>query len=1119
MMLSLIPVLLLLAIGQASTPAEPVPAARPDRDAADFFEARVRPVLARSCFPCHGPEKHKGGLRLDSAASLLKGGDTGPVVVPGSPDDSPLIAAIRYDDIVQMPPDGKLSDQAIADLTEWVRRGASWPDAPAPAPTEPRPSTSAAAGAAHWAFQPVRMPAPPEVRDPRWAVSPIDRFILDRLDREGLRPSPPADRRTLIRRAAYDLTGLPPTPEEVERFINDPAPDAYERLIDRLLASPRYGERWGRHWLDLARYADTKGYVYDDREESRFPFSYVYRDYVIRAFNEDRPYDRFLREQIAADQWLEEGGDRDALAALGFLTLGRRFLGNQHDIIDDRLDVLFRGTQALSVSCARCHDHKYDPIPTEDYYSLYGVFASTTERTVRLGGDPRSTGADPAYEEGLKQRQQALETALETKRAELSERVRSSIGAYLEAVLDAERLPGEEHYVILGEDELNPLIAHRWKAYLQHRARDDSDPIFGPWHAFAAIPSAMFASRASEVARRIASGGGLDHRLNPGVARLFAGPPPASMAEVAARYGTLLAEVHREWQETLRAAREAGASPPTALPDPDREALRQVLYAADSPATIPPIAVHQIEAYFPEKVRVELGKLAMEIDRWQLRSPQAAPHALILEDVPNPRDARVFLRGNPKTKGDEAPRRFLRVLSGQDRPPFRRGSGRRELAECIASADNPLTARVMVNRIWMHHFGEGLVRTPSDFGTRGEPPTHPELLDWLAATFIRDGWSIKAMHRRIMLSNVYRQSVGDQPEGRLRDPENRLLWRMNRRRLDWEALRDALLATAGQLDPALGGRPVPLMMPPYSTRRTVYGYIDRRDLPGAFRVFNLASPDQHTPRRHETTIPQQALFLMNHPFVVRQARLLALLPEVAHAATTDDRIAALYRIVLQRAPTPVERDVATRFLSAPQPGSPAIDPPPWQYGSGVYDAATGRLFNFEPLGVWTGAAWQAGASWPEPQAGLPRLSAEGGQPGRRAAVRRWVAPAAGVVSIGGKVRHPAKEGDGVVAAILSSREGRLGQWEVHAGEAEARLYGVAVVAGDTIDFLVASRDNPEADAFSWAPEIQLFEGITPRAPAAWDARGDFAGPPPRPLSPLEELAQALLLSNEFTFVD
>jgi hypothetical protein len=1057
---------------------------------------------------------------------MRQGADTGPVVAPGDPDESPLIQAIRYDDVVRMPPKGKLPDQAIADLTAWVRGGAAWPEGlkghQAGAPAVP----TAGAAASHWAFQPVGSPAIPEVRDRDWPTSPIDRFILAGLEGRGLRPSPPADRRTLMRRATFDLTGLPPTPEEVEAFAADPSPDAFARVVDRLLASPRYGERWGRHWLDVARYADTKGYVYSDREEGRFPFAYTYRDYVIRAFNEDKPYDRFLVEQLAAD-CLGAEADRSSLAALGFLTLGKRFLGNPHDIIDDRIDVVFRGTQALTVGCARCHDHKFDPIPTEDYYSLYGVFAGTSETTLPIADEPEPTPAYLAYAEELRKREQALADALEARRAELSDRVRAKVAEYLEAVLEAGKQPGDEHYVILSPDDLNPLIVRRWQAYLL-QARGQAHPIFAPWHAFDSLPEAKFASEAPALAVRFAANEEPAVRLNPLVARAFSGPPPASMSEVARRYGSLLSEAHRRWQAAVCEAECTGESPPTALADEDWEALRRVLYADDAPTTVPPIHINQIEGYFDEKARVALGQLQMKVDQWHLESPASTPHALALVDTPVQGDPRVFVRGNPKMKGASVPRRFPAALSGEDRRPFRRGSGRLDLAEAIASPDNPLTARVMVNRVWMHHFGQGLVRTPSDFGTRGEPPTHPELFDDLARRFVEDGWSIKSLHRLILLSQTYQQQSLDDPEARAVDPENRLLWRMNRRRLDWEALRDALLATSGRLDAAMGGRPVRLTQPPFSPRRTVYGLIDRQDLPGIFRIFNIASPDQHTPQRHATTVPQQALFLMNSPVVVGIARELADRTEIRSISDPGGRLRELYRLVLQRPPTATELAVGLEFLSAPQLEPPSRQPPPppaWRYGLGEYDEAGRRLVRFEPLGHWAGDAWQVGPALPDSRAGSLRLTREGGHPGKgagQAAVRRWVAPRSGVVAISGKVRHEGQKGDGVLAAILSGRSGELGRWEVRDGEAEAKFDRVEIEAGDTIDFVVISRSDDEGDAFAWAPAIRMVEPSSEGDQGEWKAADGFAGPPPEPPNPLtawEEYVQALLLSNEFSFVD
>ncbi|QDV34657.1 PSD1 and planctomycete cytochrome C domain-containing protein [Tautonia plasticadhaerens] len=1091
-----------------------------DRQAIEFFEARVRPVLVERCLGCHGPEDQKADLRLDSASAIRRGGDSGPVVEPGDPEASPLVWAIRYDDVVQMPPDGKLDDSVVADLVEWVRLGAPWPEASGPA-DEAKAAPPPEDSGDHWAFQPPRMPAIPEVDDTAWPATPIDRFVLAGLEARGLHPNPEADRRALIRRATFDLLGLPPTPEEVDAFADDPRPDAFERLVDRLLASPRYGERWGRHWLDVARYADTKGYVYTDREEPRFPFSYTYRDYVIDTFNADLPYDRFLREQVAADCLPGDGGDRTSLAALGFLTLGRRFLGNAHDIIDDRLDVLFRGTQALTVACARCHDHKYDPIPTADYYSLYGVLAATTERTVRLADDRGDSEATLAYEEGLRERKEAFSRAMDEARHALSDRLRSQVAEYLEAVPDAQRYPSEEHYVILAEGELNPLIVHRWRAYLL-RIRDETQfrPIFGPWHAFEALSPARFPDEAPDLARFFAAGGDPEHPINPQVARLFDGPPPASMAEVARRYGAMFAGVDSEWRDALARADCSGAGAPSGLADPGREAIRRILYADDTPTAVPPVHYNQLEFYFDEKTRVELGKLQMEIDRWHLSAESPAPHALVLEDTADRPNPRIFLRGNPKTRGDEVPRRFLRVISGEDRRPFSTGSGRLELADCIASPANPLTARVMVNRIWMHHFGEGLVRTPSDFGTRGEPPTHPELLDHLALAFVEDGWSIKAMHRRILRSRTYRQSSADNPEARAVDPENRLLWRANRRRIEWEPMRDALLAAAGRLDPKVGGRPVSLTTAPFTPRRSVYGFVDRQDLPGVFRSFNLASPDQHTPQRHETTIPQQALFLMNSPFVVEQARALAARPEVCGIGRPDDRIRALYRLALQRAPSRTELEAGLRFLARPGPDPTAIEIVPrsaWQYGSAHLDEAAGRLSGFEPMGHWAGDAWQPG-----PDADRPMLTREGGFPGpdaRRAAVRRWVAPEAGVVSVSGTIRHESGDGPGVIAAVVSSRSGVLGRWEVGGGEAEveAEVDRVEVGPGDAIDFVVAWREGPGTAPFSWAPRIRPAEETA--AGATWDAAEGFEGPAPEPLSAWEHYAQVLLLSNEFVFID
>jgi len=596
--------------------------------------------------------------------------------------------------------------------------------------------------------------------------------------------------------------------------------------VDRLLASPHYGERWGRHWLDVARYADTKGYL-PGTETWLYPNAYTYRDYVIRALNEDLPYDQFILQQLAAD-CLPLGEDKRPLAALGFLTVGRRFLNDRVLINDDRIDVTTRGLMALSVNCARCHDHKFDPISTKDYYALYGVFNSSQEPDPPLSISPKAI-TDPYEAHNRKQRQAEKE-----------------------------------------------------------------------------------------------------------------------------RENTILAQVAR--------LRQVVEKTPESLPKEVRDILQRIRVRALPEEKDLPKLIPQFEA----EAQARLQSLKTTIEELKKSPPPTPEFAMALQDSPNPGNARVFIRGNPGNPGEEVPRRFLTVLSGKDSKPFTQGSGRLELAQAIASKDNPLTARVMVNRVWMHHFGAGLVRTPGDFGTRGEPPTHPELLDWLAATFVAKeeggrrkddkghpvtdgcGWSLKKLHRLIMLSNAYQMSSDFNPRNFAVDPDNRLLWRMNRRRLDLEALRDSLLYVAGRLDLTMGGKSVELTKPPYSTRRTVYGFIDRQNLQGLFRTFDFASPDTTVAQRYGTTIPQQALFMMNSPFVVEQARHLAkrLLEEKTHpssaegadvrrekqnlrpsASSTDsksedaDRIRRLYRLLFGRAPTAEETAAGLKFVQ--QAVSPA----------------------------------------------------------------------------------------------------------------------------------------------------------------------------------------------------
>jgi hypothetical protein len=880
----------------------------------EFFEKHVRPVLAEHCQACHGVNKQEAGLRLDIREAALNGSESGPVIVPGNPEQSKLVAAIRYTADIQMPPDGKLADEQLAALVEWIKLGAPWPaegtrDSAAAAGTSARPPAERIdeIRAAHWAFRHVARPAPPAVNDRGWCATPLDAFILHELESRGLSPSARADRRTLLRRASFDLTGLPPSADDIEAFERDDSPAAWERAVDRLLASPHYGERWGRHWLDVARYADTKGYVFT--QERRYPFSYTFRDYVVRSFNEDLPYDRFVVEQLAADQL--PAADPRSMAALGFLTLGRRFMFNENDIIDDRIDVVSRGLLGLTVTCARCHDHKFDPVPTSDYYSLYGVFASSVEPDEGpLLGPPEESAAYHAFMQELTSRRQAFDTFRDEKHRELEHELRLRAGDYL-AMIASEK--GAEHgddqaAVSLGAGELRRRIVERWREYLKQSAARH-DPVFALWHEFAALDEANFAEKSREITERIATAANSQHPVNSLVRDAFAKGSPSTMADVARLYGGLLAMVEEQWT-----AAQTATPPADKLADPAAEEMRQVLYGPGSPTVVD---AERARRLFNRDVQGKLGELHKKIEEWEVNSPGAPPRAMALADAPEPREPHIFVRGNPERAGPPVPRQFLAVLTPAERRPFAKGSGRLELAEAIANRDNPLTARVLVNRVWLHHFGAGLVRTPSDFGTRSDPPSHPALLDWLAATFIDEGWSLKKLHRAILLSSTYQQSSAPRPECLAVDAENQWLWRMNRQRLDFEAMRDATLAVAGRLDRMMGGRPVELWQAPYSLRQTVYGFIDRQDLPGVFRVFDFANPDVSNDQRPKTTVPQQALFAMNSPFVIEQAKALAARPEVAGESDVSRRVAAIYRLALGRAPTADECEMAGRFIAAP----------------------------------------------------------------------------------------------------------------------------------------------------------------------------------------------------------
>lgn len=1093
----------------------------------EFFEKKIRPILVDSCYSCHAKDSEKGakgGLFVDTRDGLLKGGDSGPSVVPGDPDKSLIIQAIRYtDENLQMPPKNKkLSAEQIADLEAWVKMGAPDPRTGASLAGMP-PLSDPEKVKSHWAFQAVQSPTPPPVKNKRWVKSPIDNFILAELEKHRMTPSRQADKRTLIRRAYFDLTGMPPTPEAVDAFEADKSSDAFAKVIDQLLASPHYGERWGRYWLDIARYADTKGYVFE--EERRYPYSYTYRDYVVRAFNEDLPYDRFLIEQIAADQ-LDLGEDKRALAGLGFLTLGRRFLNNQPDIIDDRIDVVTRGTMGLTVACARCHDHKYDPVPTKDYYSLYGVFASSSEPGEKpLLGKNSLPAAYPEYEIERKKREDELETFRTTKQREAVAEVRAKTAEYLLAAYDADNLEDKGKAEELArERKLDPTVLQKWRGKLGEWQKAHH-PVFAPWYAFAALNKDEFTAKATELAQKTAANENTSSPINPRIAESFAGAPPASMKEVAERYGKVLTGIDQEWRDLLAAweketAPEGQTKPaaPTALVDSNHEALRQVLYGETSPINL---NEGEIQRLFDVPTAQRTRALKRKLDELDATHEGAPPRAMALVDNETPHNPKVFVRGNSGNIGPEVPRQFLEVIEGQARKPFQKGSGRLEMAQAIASTSNPLTARVLVNRVWLQHFGAGLVRTPSDFGLRADPPTNPALLDHLASQFMANGWSVKKLHRSIMLSSTYQQSSDEETRYSELDPNNTLVWRMNRRRLDFEGMRDSLLAVSGRLDRTVGGHAKDIVESPKANRRTIYGFIDRQNLPGMFRTFDFASPDATSPQRFNTTVPQQALFLLNSPFVVTQTRSLLNRPEVENAKTTDDKIRALYELAYQRQPGRDELALGRKFLGFKTSADDQNELPLWQYGYGEIDTEKGALKSFTALPHFARNSWQGGDKLPDENLGWVTINSDGGHPGRKfATVRRWIAPRDTQVKIEGTLKHPAKAGDGVRGWVISSRDGKLGTWETHEGEVKTDVAEVTVKRGDTIDFVVDCRTDENSDSFNWAPVIRATTQVTGSA-YEWNSQAQFSGPQEKrePLNNWEKYAQALLVSNELFFVD
>jgi mono/diheme cytochrome c family protein len=842
----------------------------------EFFETRVRPVLAKHCFACH-TNSELGGLRLDTRDRALKGGKTGPAVVPGKPEASLLLHAVRHTDPrLKMPPQGKLDDSVTADLEKWIEQGAVWPEQPVTpvAKTRDGEYVITEEQKAFWAFQRVKAPAIPEVKNPSWARTDIDRFILAALERKGLQPVKPAEKRTLLRRVTFDLTGLPPSYEEAEAFVADNSPDAFARVVDRLLASPYYGERWGRYWLDLARYSDG---ALGASKDTPYANAFRYRDWVVRSFNEDMPYDLFVKAQIAADLLPEPERER-ALPGMGFQALGLD--------ADERLDVTTRVFLGFTVGCAQCHDHKYDPIPTKDYYSLLGVFTSSPLHEFPLA----PAEVVKAYEEQQKKIADAefeLKHFVSRHSAELGEFLAAKSARYMIAAWQKSR--GEAF-----EDNLDAEVVDRWVQYLKVPDRD---------HAYLKSWDELSSRNASiEEMRKAASD------FQRVVKEIFATKRAMDERNYVAMQGVkgLRTESIRQYTNL--------ESPPIdqyyVWRDLASEPYKTEIL--DFKGGVYYFGKDKISRFMAPEWKEHLDGLTAEVSRLKKELPPQYPFLHSLKEADKPANVRIAIRGDKKNPGEEAPRRFLRILCEGEPKPFTQGSGRSELAEAIANGTNPLTARVAVNRVWQLHFGEGLVRSVGNFGQLGERPTHPELLDYLAHRFVANGWSIKALHREILLSSVYAASSEDSQANRKVDPENRLLWRANlRKRLDAEAMRDSLLAVAGTLDRTIGGPSVALN--DENTRRTIYATVERTKPDPTLALFDFPNPNTTSEQRMVSLGPMHRLYFLNSTFVAQQAeKVVERLKQ--EEAPEGKRITQAYRLLFARDATESEVKLGSDFL-------------------------------------------------------------------------------------------------------------------------------------------------------------------------------------------------------------
>ena len=1181
--------IVILAGAMACLPVSPAALARAGDAAAqqispdqlDFFEKKIRPLLVDRCIDCHS-EDASGGLQLDSAAAVLRGGVSGTALVPGKPDESRLIHAVRgQKGMKAMPPDDPLSDEEIADLVKWVETGAADPRT-AGGSLSPLEQLYERART-HWAFQPIANPQPPTVRAKDLVQTPIDAFIQAALEAKGWSMSPRADGRTLVRRASLDLTGMPPAVSQVDAFAADASPAVFESAVDNLLASPRYGERWARHWLDVARYADSMGFGGGGGQDKPYPFAWTYRDWCVRAFNEDMPFDRFVVTQLAGDLASVTPDDNRNLAALGFFNVGRRPNDRvDDDVIDDRIDVITRGVLGLSVSCARCHDHKLEPIATRDYYGLYGVLKSCAEPAVypAMKPQPLSTEYEAYAAENRRAREHYIRVmAFEAERAVGAQR--SRLGDYLLAVHDGRWKWVYEDNNRVDKEILKPrgLNSTIYGEVIRGRKTwlDAHPAVFRPWLELSALPPEEFAAKSPAMMASYAANA--DDSIAKVIAAAFASDKPQTIADVASIYNRQAQSIESMWGERFRGALDklCGLRPDEEdlavaelqnrailrIHEADLEALRPGTPLANDNAAVFVKAIVAEESPFVFRDTKKGAFLSRDVAEGlrrnattavtKLADHPGAPIRLMALAEDKPFDAKVFIRGNPQSPGEPAPRQYLSVLRTPDASAFPKdASGRKELAELIASPKNPLTARVIVNRVWAWHFGQGLVRTASDFGLQGESPSHPELLDWLASRFIADGWSLKKLHRLIMQSHVYQQAAtvgtGEAGAGSARalDPDNRLLWRFPSRPLEFEALRDAMLVVGGGLDETVGGRPFNID-DAAARRRSIYAKIDRKQVAAVMRAFNVPDSNFTSFGRSRTALPPQALWLFNSPFAVETAKRLA--AQVQAQAGGPGSVPAavirgLWQAVLQRDPSPAELADAEAFVAS-YPKNDIVQPQTddWSYGFADFDAAAKTVNGFTPINAFAGAAVR-GPKTADFDGTVMEMTPDGGKavPGK-ASVRRWTSPEKGTVKIEAELvrlmpaapqaaagatqaaagaEPAAAEPDGarITCRIVHSRHGQLGEWTATPDGVITKVETVACEPGDTIDFVALTDLDPARSGFIWSPTIVMVDRDMPALPGMpmrWDARHDFLDPKamPKPLGPWEELTQVLLVSGEF----